>query len=323
MTPLPVVGIHTCIAVFTILVLLPFGARSGDKCLFISSYHQGYEWSDRVEKGFRESIGSRCEIKQFDMDTKRKKDEASKQSAGAKARDLIFSWKPDVVITADDNAAKYVIQPYFKDHEIPFVFCGINWNVDAYGFPYSNATGMVEVAPIDILFNNARSIRIGAQRTVYLGANTLTEKKNAARFEDMTDKIGMRLDRKLVNTTAEWLAAYRAAQDYDFVIIGSNSGINDWDETEVVDVLHSVTRSLSLTNHNWMMPYTLLGFTKIPEEHGEWAAKAAVAILDGASPMEMPIVSNRKWEIWVNQALLTSSGLKLPESLIRKAKKIQ
>jgi ABC-type uncharacterized transport system substrate-binding protein len=323
MTPLPAIGIHNYIAVFTLMVLLPFGVQSGEKCLFISSYHQGYEWSDRVEKGVRESIGARCKIKQFDMDTKRHKDEASKQSAGVKARDLILSWKPDVVIIADDNAAKYVIQPYFKDHEIPFVFCGINWNVDAYGFPYSNATGMVEVAPIDVLFNNARSMRVGAQRSVYLGANTLTEKKNAARFEDMANKIGMQLDRRLVNTTAEWLAAYKAAQDYDFVIIGSNSGINDWDETEVVDVLKSATRSLSLTNHHWMMPYTLLGFTKIPEEQGEWAAKVAVAILDGASPVEIPIVSNREWEIWVNLALLTSSGLKLPESLIRKAKKIQ
>jgi ABC-type uncharacterized transport system substrate-binding protein len=234
-----------------------------------------------------------------------------------------LSWNPDVVITADDNAAKYVIQPYFRDHAIPFVFCGINWNVDAYGFPYSNTTGMVEVAPIDVLFNKARSIRIGAERAVYLGANTLTEEKNAARFEEMAESIGLLLDRHLVSTTAEWLAVYEAAQDYDFIIIGSNSGINDWNESLVIDRLINSTHSLSLTTHNWMMPYSLLGFTKIPEEHGEWAAKAALAILDGVPPNDIPIVSNRKWEIWVNRTILKISGLKLPDPLVRKAKKIQ
>ncbi|MCG8014662.1 MAG: ABC transporter substrate-binding protein [Candidatus Thiodiazotropha sp. 'RUGA'] len=315
--------LQTQITLIFILFLLPFGAFSSSKCLYISSYHQGYAWSDGVERGLRKSIGDQCELKQIDMDTKRHKDEAYKQQAAKDARDLILSWKPDVVITADDNAAKYVIKPYFKDHQIPFVFCGINWNVDAYGFPYSNTTGMVEVAPIDVLFNKARSIRIGAERAVYLGADTLTEKKNAARFEGMAENIGLLLDRRLVSTTAEWLAAYEEAQEYDFVIIGSNSGINDWDETEVVDRLKRTTHSLSLTTHNWMMPYSVLGFTKIPEEHGEWAAKAALAILDGVAPTDIPIVSNRKWEIWVNHSILMVSGLKLPDPLVRKAKKIQ
>ncbi|RLW65124.1 MAG: hypothetical protein B6D70_04800 [gamma proteobacterium symbiont of Stewartia floridana] len=72
-----------------------------------------------------------------------------------------------------------------------------------------------------------------------------------------------------------------------------------------------------------MMPYSVLGFTKIPEEHGEWAAKAALAILDGVAPTDIPIVSNRKWEIWVNHSILMVSGLQLPDPLVRKAKKIQ
>lgn len=305
-----------------LLVLLPLQPAVAAKCLFISSYHQGYAWSDGVERGFRKSLGNQCDLKQFDMDSKRHKDEASKQLAARQARDLILSWQPDVVITADDNAAKYIIQPYFKDHEIPFVFCGINWNVDGYGFPYKNTTGMVEVAPINALFNKARSIRIGAERVIYIGANTLTEKKNASRFEGVAKKNGLLLDRRLVNTTSEWLAAYQEAQTYDFVIIGSNSGINDWREQEVIQAVHASTRSLSLTNHSWMMPYTLLGLTKIPEEQGEWAAKAALAILEGVSPTDIPIVSNRKWEIWINQAILDQSEIRLPDPLIRKAKKL-
>lgn len=305
-----------------LLVALPFSQALANKCLFISSYHKGYAWSDGVENGLRETLDGKCDLKQFDMDTKRNKDEASKKQAAQKAKDLIESWKPDVVITADDNAAKYVIKPFFKDHQVPFVFCGVNWNVDEYGFPYSNATGIVEVAPIDVLFDNARHIQGGAHQAIYIGANTLTEKKNLNRFKHASEKHGIVMDHRLVNTTKEWLDAYKEAQGYDFVVVGSNSGINDWNTVSVSDFVVKNTTTLTLTNHGWMMPYTLLGLTKIPEEHGEWAALAALAILDGIKPSEIPIVSNRKWDIWINHAILQQSGIRFPESLLRKAKKI-
>jgi ABC-type uncharacterized transport system substrate-binding protein len=304
------------------VLLLPSSQVVADKCLFISSYHTGYAWSDGVESGLRDTLDGKCELKQFDMDTKRQKDEASKKIAAQKAKELIEHWKPDVVITADDNAAKYIIKPYFKNHQIPFVFCGINWNVDEYGFPYNNTTGMVEVAPIDVLFDNARHIQGGAHRAIYIGAKTLTERKNLKRFERAAEKHGIIMEHRLVNSSNDWMSAYGEAQDFDFVVIGSNSGINDWDTKTISDFVVKTTKTLSLTNHGWMMPYTILGMTKIPEEHGEWAALAALAILDGTEPTDIPIVSNRKWDIWINDAILEQSGIKFPESLQRKAKKV-
>jgi ABC-type uncharacterized transport system substrate-binding protein len=305
-----------------LFLVLPLSRAVAGKCLFVSSYHTGYAWSDGVESGLRETLDGKCELKQFDMDTKRHKDEMSIKDAAQKAKELIEHWQPDVVITADDNAAKYLIKPFFKDHQIPFVFCGINWNVDDYGFPYSNTTGMVEVAPIDVLFDNARHIQGGAHKAIYLGANTLTEEKNLRRFERAAEKHGIILEHRLVNTTKDWMSAYAEAQNFDFVVIGSNSGINDWDTKAVSDYVVKSTKTLSLTNHGWMMPFTILGLTKIPEEHGEWAALAALAILDGIKPNEIPIVSNRKWDIWVNDAILEQSGVRFPESLQRKAKKV-
>ena len=71
------------------------------RCLFVSSYHQGYAWSDGVERGLRSVLEGQCEIKQFDMDTKRRKSEDEKQSMAMEAKALIESWQPDIVITAD------------------------------------------------------------------------------------------------------------------------------------------------------------------------------------------------------------------------------
>ena len=292
------------------------------KCLFLSSYHHGYAWSDGVERGVRSILEGRCELKQFDMDTKRYKTTTEIEQKARQAKELIDTWQPDVVIAADDNAAQYVIMPFYKDHRIPFVFCGINWTVEEYGFPYRNATGMIEVAPVEPLFDKAQALLPAPQRAFYLGADTETERKNLQRVQEEAERRSIRLEYRLVDTMAAWLAEFRAAQRHDFLVLGSKEGINDWDDAQVRTGVKEMSQRLSLTNHDWMMPYAMLGFTKIPEEQGEWAAQTALHILAGASPAGMPIVPNRKWDIWANTDLLTSAGIRLSKPLLQKAKKV-
>lgn len=292
------------------------------KCLFLSSYHQGYEWSDGVERGVRSVLQGRCEVQQFDLDAKRHKEPSDVQRKAMEAKALIESWHPDVVIVADDDAAKYLLMPFYRDHTTPFVFCGINWTVEEYGFPYRNATGMVEVAPVSPLFDKAEALLPEQHsRAFYVGANTSSERKNLQYMREEARRRGIQLDFRLVDTTEAWLAAFTEAQTYGFVILGSNSGINDW-QHDAVRAGISKAQRLSLTTHEWMMPYTMLGFTKIPEEQGEWAAQTALQILAGTPPASIPIVPNRKWEIWVNTSLLPSTSIQLPKGLFQKAKKV-
>jgi ABC-type uncharacterized transport system substrate-binding protein len=292
------------------------------KCLFVSSYHQGYAWSDGVERGVRAVLEGRCELKQFNLDAKRLKESKDLQQKALEAKALIEAWQPDIVITADDDAAQYLIMPFYKNHPMPFVFCGINWTVEEYGLPYRNATGMVEIAPVEPLFDQAKALLSQHGRMFYLGANTSTERKNLQRVQEEATRRSIRLEARLVDTTAAWLAALRVAQDYDFVVLGSNSGINDWDEAMMRVGVRQVSQRLSLTNHEWMMPYAMLGLTKVPEEQGEWAAHTALYILAGADPSSIPIVPNRKWDIWVNTALLETAGIRMPKPFLQKVKKV-
>lgn len=292
------------------------------RCLFISSYHRGYAWSDGVEHGVRTVLDGHCELQQFDMDAKRHKEPHEIAQKALEAKALIETWRPDVVLTADDDAAQYLIMPFYKDHTIPFVFCGINWTVKEYGLPYRNVTGMVEVAPIEPLFDQVKALLAEHRRGFYLGANTSTEQKNLERFRKEARRHGVQLDFSLVDTTVAWLSAFRQAQAYDFIALGSNSGINDWDETQVSAQVSQYGQRLTLTNHEWMMPYTMLGLTKVPEEQGEWAAKIAVQILQGVVPTSIPIVPNRKWDIWMNPLLVEAAGVTIPKPLLQKAKKV-
>ncbi len=305
------------------MLLLASAPAMASKCLFVSSYHKGYAWSDGVERGLRSVLEGKCELRQFDMDTKRNKSTEYKIQSALKAKEIIESWKPDIVITADDNAAKYLIQTHYRDSNIPFVFNGVNWTVEEYGFPYSNVTGMVEVAPIRDMLETAARISSPGRRAFYVGANTLTEEKNLRRIKDAAYELGIQLDSRLVLTSSEWIDAYQTAQSYDFVVLGSNSGINDWEKTRIVEAVARYSRRLTVTSHGWMMPYAMFGMTKVPEEHGEWSGKVALAILEGAKPKDIPIISNRKWDLWSNEPLLQAAGVQLPKVLKHKAKRIR
>ena len=316
----------TASAVLGAAALIALGAPGAEaaakKCLFISSYHKGYEHADQIEAGVRETLDGHCEIQQFDMDTKRRSSEEEMTKSAREAVSLIESWKPDIVIAADDNAVKYVIQPFYKDKDLPFVFCGLNWTASEYGLPYSNATGMIEVAPVTSMLERAKRIVPDFRRAFYVGADILSEEKNLKRFQAASKKIGFELDHALVSSTEDWVKAYVRAQEYDLVIIGARNGINGWDHEKAIAGIMANTRRLSVTNHGWMMPYTILGMTKVSREQGEWAAKTAIKILGGLKPSQIPVVPNRQRDVWINNNILAVSGVTLPNELLRKGKKI-
>jgi len=292
------------------------------KCLYISSYHKGYAWSDGVERGLKSALGNKCDFRQFNMDTKRKKSATDISNSTEKALDIIDTWQPDIIITSDDNAAKYIIAPHFKNSDIPIVFSGVNWTVEEYGFPLANVTGIVEVAPIAPMLKEA-SRQSAGNHGFYLAADTLTEEKNYQRNKIEAEKLGIQLDKSLVSTFEDWKKQYKGAQlTHDFLVIGSNSGISSWNDQGASKFALDNAQRFSVTNMQWMMPVSTLGYTKIPSEHGEWAGQAAVAILEGMNAKEIPIATNRKWELWINENLESASSKKLSNRLKKKAKKL-
>ena len=74
-----------------------------------------------------------------------------------------------------------------------------------------------------------------------------------------------------------------------------------------------------MTENDWMMPYTLIGMTKVAEEQGMWAGKTAVSILNGKDPAKIKIVENHKSNIFINKALSQKLNLPLPKSITQRA----
>lgn len=308
--------------VVAIGLALPAVAQAAS-CLYVSSYHAGYEWNDGIERGLAAGLQGKCELSRFYLDTNRNTDAGFARRKALEAKRLIEATRPDVVIACDDAASKYLVQPHFRNAPVPFVFCGVNWTVEPYGYPYANVTGIIEVAPIRQLMNEVRALLPTVGTGTYLAADVMTQHKEAEENRTIYAQGGIAVSPVFVRTMAQWQAAFAATQNAshpsDFVVLGTNAGIADWDTAAAQRSVRAATHKLVVSNYDWMAPFAVLTLAKIPEEQGEWAAQAAVSILAGAKPDTLPIVVNRRWQAYVNPELARKAGVQLPPRLVHKA----
>jgi ABC-type uncharacterized transport system substrate-binding protein len=69
-----------------------------------------------------------------------------------------------------------------------------------------------------------------------------------------------------------------------------------------------------------MKDYALVTFATVPAEQGQWAARTALKILDGARPGSIPVVTNKKAEIYRNMRIAKKLNLVFPIEFIRRSK---
>lgn len=300
------------------------------KVLFVNSYDLDFPWSMRLLRGALKILdvkidersknlddtASPFQFKLHDMKTKNAQSEAFKQKAGLEAKALIESWRPDVVICADDNASKYLIVPYFRNSDIPFVFCGVNWSAAEYGFPCANVTGMIEVFPVQetltILKPYAKGDRVG-----FLAHDTLSEQKNASYIRDIF-KLDMVI--RLVSSMDELILAFKEIQQVsDILLVGEVVSTKGFDDDRFFEITNRYTTIPTARFSPTRIRNVLLSSVRVAEEQGEWAATTAMSILNGKSPRDIPITMNRKAGITLNMKLAKKLNIKFPMELIERA----
>lgn len=314
-------------AVFATLVLVAqvasVEAATPARCLYVSSYHAGYEWNDGIERGLQSTLQDRCELRKFYMDGKRNLDEGFARNKALEAKQLVETWKPDIIIAADDNVSKFLIMPYYKNAAIPVVFCGLNWTAEPYGYPYSNATGMIEVGPIEPLQKEVMAVVKNPRRGIFLSADEITQKKEFSKAQELYKRRGITMTHTAVRTLADWQAGFINAQkNADFIVIGNYAGIKDWEDAVARRYAREHSRRFSIAYLEWMAPYAMLTMAKIADEQGEWSGKVAVLILDGTPPSKIPVVANRRWNMFVNTQLLDKAGIRVSTDILSKAVKV-
>lgn len=298
----------------------PATLYAGKTILWVDSYHQGYEWSDGIEKGIRSALeGTKIELQIFRLDTKQKPENC--KQAGEQAWQQIQATKPDLVIATDDNAQKCLVLPYLKGGNIPVVFAGVNWSAEEYGYPVSNVTGVIEVDLIDqavaIVKPYARGNVIG-----YIAIDTESVRKDAEIYNKRFFNGQMKT--YWPKTQSEFQEMFlQAQQEVDILILRNNAGAPDWNEQEMKEFLAQNTTVPTLAVNPWMASYALVTLGKVPEEQGELAVLDALKILSGVKISDIPIHQNLKGKMVINLPIATRLNVVFPPSLLKNAEFIE
>jgi ABC-type uncharacterized transport system substrate-binding protein len=70
-----------------------------------------------------------------------------------------------------------------------------------------------------------------------------------------------------------------------------------------------------------MMPYAMYGCANVPREQGEWIAQAALDILNGKSPKDIPVAKNVQRRAFLNPTLAKKAGFKPKADLLEICRK--
>lgn len=291
---------------------------AGKKVLWVDSYHEGYEWADGIGQGIRSVLdGTDIELKISHMDTKRNPDEASIKTAASQVLTEIDEFQPDVIIASDDNAQKFLVVPYLMDTGRPVIFCGLNWDASIYGYPTENITGMVEIELVAELVDHLKQYSSG-DVIGYLTVTSETETKVIEAYNERFFDGQMQVVE--VKTFDEFKEAFLEVQDkWDMVFLGNNAGIDRWDVDEAEQFFVENTKIPTGTINSWMAPYALITLAKDPAEQGEWSAQAALLILDGTPPSEIPVVENQRGSLILHLDIAEQLDVVFPPSMLRNA----
>lgn len=296
------------------ILFITNSALAVPKILYINSYHAGYEWSDKAQDTFLKAMkkeGYHTHV--IYMDSKRKKDKEQITQSASRIMTSIEGFKPDIIIAADDNASKYIIQPYFKDKSTPVVFHGVNLDASVYGYPYSNATGLVELEGLGGLIKAIRS-NTEARSVGMIFANTTTGRK---KHEFYSRRNMSEFKSFVVNDFEDFKRkALDINQSRDILAVDGITALEGFDAEKATKFMKNSINIPLVSVSTACRDLVHYGYINRPEEHGAWAARTVKRILAGTKPSEIPIEESSHSEIYINYKMLENSKVKPPERFL-------
>jgi len=293
-------------AFLTGMLLAARGLLAADlpRVFFLNSYHAGYGSSDEIMRGLQETLTNKVALKVHFLDGKRQPTPEAIRSNAAVALDAIREFRPDVLVAADDDAVKYVVEPHFKHGPIPVVFCGVNWSCAQYGLPTTNVTGMIEVVPIEAAIREVQRHFSGIKKLVVLSEDSTSERSNRQLLDPLYRRLGLDPSYVLVSDFSAWKTAFvQANAEADIIYLPTNGAVRDWDKDVAVAWVRDYIRKPVITCDDFMMPYAVLGITKVAREQGDWAARTALGILAGKPPASLALATNALTRLFLNAPL--------------------
>jgi len=316
-------------AVLVTLSLCSPVPAAGKKVLVVNSYYTDYPWAADISEGVKKGLeGSGAQLEIFYMDTKRKTGEEWKTEIGKKAMEKVEEFKPDVIIPTDDNALQYFGKHYFGK-EIPVVFAGINDDLSKYGYPASNATGVIQKAIFAESIELLLRIKPEVKKIAVISDDGETSTAILSYMKTLKVPVEV-VSYDQPSTFAEWKALITKYQTTVDAI-----GINLYQSVKEVSGQDSLPQKVIMdwTMENNRLPTigffpdafddgVFCGIAESGEVQGYEAAKIAAQILQGKKPADFPIVIPKNGVVIVNMKTAEKLGIAVPFGVLESVNKV-
>lgn len=295
---------HTAF-IFVCLVLCFSCNNDKHRILYVNSYHQGYPPSDEVMQALKDNLSpDSFEVRVEFLNSKNQSSEDSLKKSVEHILETITEFQPEIIAVSDDNAIKFLVEPYAQIIGIPFVFCGVNWSAEQYKLDKKLITGMLEVLPLKEALQSLKQGYPTSKKLAILSENSLSEINNTKLLDTLYRNLGFTPQYFLVDSFSQWKSEFlKASEECDIIYLPTNGAVKNWNNSEAKKFVSENIIKPVFTCDEFMMQFSAVGLTKVPAEQGRWVATTIKTILQGEAIESIPQAKNIENNAWVNSVL--------------------
>lgn len=322
-----------CYGILALTFLLFFlfpgkGCSAPFKVLVVMSYDETYAWEKEIREGIETVLGGKSLIKYVYMDTKNQLENGPERAR--EAYKLFQEFQPDGVIAADDNAQSMFVVPYLKDKvTTPVMFCGVNADIKAYGYPAANVSGIGERHHIGESLAFAQQFIPSIKKVAYMTKESPSGRAMEQQFQMESANYPVQsVAFRLAKTLAEAKKTVEELRDKtDALFFETMEGLPDDDgvplnDRTVIPLLAAIYGKPIISNNLYHVEYgTLCAVIKTGQEQGEVAAQKLLEAMRGKPVAEIPVGLNQKGQPVLNVTIMDELGIK-PKPYVLKGVKL-
>ena len=301
------------------------------RVLVVMSYEEDFPWCMDIKEGIDRVLTESCEIRYFYMNTK--SDLAGGPKKAKEAYLTYQQFKPEGVITVDDNAQSMFVLPYLKEKvNTPVMFCGVNAEPDKYGYPASNVSGILERPHFSESFAFAQQLVPSIKSVGFIIKESPTGHAHFSQIQRESDTYPAKLSAfKMPKTVAELMTMTAELREQsDALFIAALAGLVDASgkpisEKEGVKIaLKSFGNKPTIGDEGYTVKYgALCTVVRTGQEQGETAAGMLLKAMRGTPVSEIPITRNHKGKRIINVTVMTALGIKPRPEILRGAELVR
>lgn len=294
------------------------------KVLVVMSYEPDFPWVQQIQEGIDQTLAGQAEIRYFYMETKM--NFAGGPQKAQEAYQIFQEYQPDGVIAADDDAQLMFVVPYLKDNvKTPVIFCGVNQEASAYGYPAANVSGILERYHIKESIQFARQLDPTIKTIGFIVKASPTADAVEQQVHRELDTYPATFCGFKKPTTLEEALTMTAElrQPCNLLFMDALQGLPDphgtpLPEEKIIPLLTQAFGKPTISGNSFQLDYGVLcAVVKTGQEHGTVAAQMLLQAMQGTPLTDLPITQNKQGKIMLNVDTMNALGINPKPAILK------